>query len=300
MNIKHKTFAEYDDELTHACESALGMLLRAFGTLAPTLRLVGGLVPRYLTPAAPPDVPKHAGTTDVDVVLAIEVLAGKGKYNKLSEQLKANGFERVVNQDGNASSWRWERKIDGRTIVVEFLQHTDDPAKNARAVSVVDEGVSAMQILHAGVVHELYLEREVVVELPDGNGRTKVTIRYADTVAFIMLKALAFDDRKTNKDAADLVHVLRYADEVGVLAERYAQRVMEGKYGDALEQGLQALERTFCDDKDIEGFEKEGPAQFCVFHEIGEPGSEDRILEQRNVSGLVTDFVTLVRTQIKV
>lgn len=297
--MKHKTFAEYDDDLTHACESALGMLLRAFGTLAPTLRLVGGLVPRYLTPEAPPDVPKHAGTTDVDVVLAIEVLAEKGKYNKLSEQLKANGFSRVVNLDGKVSFWRWERKVDGQNIVVEFLQHTDDPEKNARAQSVIDEGVSAMQILHAGVVHEMYLEREVIVELPDGNGKAKIPIRHADAVAFILLKALAFDDRKTNKDAADLIHVMRYAESIEKLAALYAQRVKEGKHHDALEQGLQALERKFCDDKDIEGFEKEGPAQFCAFHEIGEQGSEERLLEQRNVSGLVTEFVTLVRAHTK-
>ncbi len=297
--MKHKTFAEYDDDLTHACESALGMLLRAFGTLAPTLRLVGGLVPRYLTPEAPPDVPKHAGTTDVDVVLAIEVLAEKGKYNKLSEQLKANGFSRVVNEDGKVSFWRWERKVDGQNIVVEFLQHTDDPDKNARAQSVIDEGVSAMQILHAGVVHEMYLEREVIVELPDGNGKAKIPIRHADAVAFILLKALAFDDRKTNKDAADLIHVMRYADSIEKLAALYAHRVKEGKHHDALERGLQALERKFCDDKDIEGFEKEGPSQFCAFHEIGEQGSEERLLEQRNVSGLVTEFVTLVRAHTK-
>lgn len=298
--MKHKTFAEYDDELTRACEAALGMLVRAFGTLAPTLRLVGGLVPRYLTPEAPPDVPKHAGTTDVDIVLAIEVLAEKGKYNKLSEQLKANGFSRVINNQGNPSSWRWKRKIDEQTIVVEFLQHTDDPAKSARAESVVDEGVSAMQILHAGVVHEMYLEREVIVELPEGNGKKKVAICYADAVAFILLKALAFDERKTNKDAADLIHVMRYADSTEKLAARYADRLKEGKHQKALEQGLQALERMFCDEQDIEGFEKEGPAQFCAFHEIGKQGSDDRILEQRNVSALVTEFVTIVRSLTKV
>jgi hypothetical protein len=72
-----------------------------------------------------------------------------------------------------------------------------------------------------------------------------------------------------------------YADKIEVLAELYAHRVIQGTHQDALELGLQALERTFCDDKDIVGFEKEGPAQFCAFHEIGEPGSEDRILEQR-------------------
>lgn len=297
--MKHKTFAEYDDGLTRACEGALGMLLRAFGTLAPTLRLVGGLVPRYLTPEAPPDVPKHAGTTDVDIVLAIEVLAEKGKYNKLSDQLKANGFSRATNKEGKPSSWRWERKVDGQTIVVEFLQHTDDPARNARAESVVDEGVSAMQILHAGVVQEMYLEREVIVELPDGNGKTKVAIRYADAVAFILLKALAFEDRKTNKDAADLVHVIRHADSIENLAALYASRLKGGAHHEALEQGLRALERKFSDEQGIEGFEKEGPAQFCAFHEIGELGSEDRILEQRNVSALVTEFVALVRALAK-
>ena len=143
----------------------------------------------------------------------------------------------------------------------------------------------------------MYLEREVIVELPDGNGKTKVAIRYADAVAFILLKALAFDDRKTNKDAADLIHVMRFADSTENLAAQYAKCLHEGKHHEALEQGLQALERKFCDEEGIDGFEKEGPAQFCAFHEIGEQGSEDRILEQRNVSALVAEFVTLVRKQ---
>ena len=85
----------------------------------------------------------------------------------------------------------------------------------------------AVQILHAGVVHEMYLEREVVVELPDGNGKTKVAIRYAQAAAFILLKALAFDDRKTNKDAADLIHVMRHADSTEKLAAQYADAPLD-------------------------------------------------------------------------
>lgn len=38
-------------------------LYGAFGSLKSSLRLVGGLVPRYLTPASPPEVPQHAGTS---------------------------------------------------------------------------------------------------------------------------------------------------------------------------------------------------------------------------------------------
>lgn len=38
-------------------------LYGAFGSLKSSLRLVGGLVPRYLTPASPPEVPQYAGTS---------------------------------------------------------------------------------------------------------------------------------------------------------------------------------------------------------------------------------------------
>ncbi len=295
MNIKYKTAAEYDDIHTQDCEIALVMLLRAFGSLAPTLRLVGGLVPRYLTPARPPEVPEHAGTTDVDIVLRVAMLAEKGQYNKLSEQLKANGFSRVVNAEGKPSSWRWEREVNKRMVVVEFLQHTDDPIKSSKAESVVDEGVSAMQILHAGMVHDWYESREIIVELPDGNGKTKEKIHFADAVSFIVLKAVAFEVRRTNKDAADLIHVMRHAHDSDALAAEYGRRLSAGVHTEALEHGLRALQNKFCDEPDLEGFEKEGPSQFCNFHQVGDIGSDTRILEQRNVSGLVSLFIENVR-----
>lgn len=65
---KPKTAAGYSAEQTDTCEQVLVTLLGAFGTLKSTLRLVGGLVPRYLTPQSPPDVPPHFGTSDVDIV----------------------------------------------------------------------------------------------------------------------------------------------------------------------------------------------------------------------------------------
>lgn len=57
MTEKHKSAEAYSKEKTLACETALVLLLQAFGTLKPTVRLIGGLVPRYLAPEAPPDVP---------------------------------------------------------------------------------------------------------------------------------------------------------------------------------------------------------------------------------------------------
>ena len=57
MSTKFKSAEGYDANLTHNCETVLVVLLQAFGSLKDTLRLVGGLVPRYLTPERPPEVP---------------------------------------------------------------------------------------------------------------------------------------------------------------------------------------------------------------------------------------------------
>ncbi len=83
---------------------------------ARTLRLVGGLVPRYMTPANPPDVPPHAGTTDVDVVLNVSVLAARGAYNKLRRQLKDNGFAPYEPAPGKVSSWQWVYELNGSAV----------------------------------------------------------------------------------------------------------------------------------------------------------------------------------------
>jgi hypothetical protein len=107
---KPSTAADYRADVTVACERPLLTLLGAFGSLKTTLRLVGGLVPRYLTPEAPPHVPAHAGTSDVAVVLNIQVIAEGDGYVTLADQLAVHGFQRYVNPEGAASSWRWHER----------------------------------------------------------------------------------------------------------------------------------------------------------------------------------------------
>ncbi|WP_295993084.1 hypothetical protein [Rugamonas sp.] len=144
---KPRTAAGYVSAQTVACERVLVALLSAFGTLKDSLRLVGGLVPRYLTPETPPDVPAHAGTTDVDIVFNLQVIAeGKG-YDSLAKQLKARGFKRYRKDDGRASSWQWERKITERErVLVEFLHDATDPALIGKPIPIEGEKVSALGI----------------------------------------------------------------------------------------------------------------------------------------------------------
>jgi hypothetical protein len=88
LEPKPKTAAGYSPNKTDACEQVLVTLLGAFGPLKSTLRLVGGLVPRYLTPESP-EVPAHFGTSDVDMVLNLQLMADGEGYASLGQQLKS-------------------------------------------------------------------------------------------------------------------------------------------------------------------------------------------------------------------
>ncbi len=282
---KPSTAEGYHSDVTEACERALLTLLCAFGSLKPTLRLVGGLVPRYLTPATPPDVPAHAGTSDVDVVLNLQLIAEGTGYAALADQLTARGFERYVNPQGTSSSWRWKRQINEYIyVLIEFLRDAGD-AQPGKLVNVDGERVSALSVKFAGVVHDWFREREVTGRLLDGGGISTEVVRFADVPAFVILKALALDDRVENKDAADLIHVLQYAGTIEEIAEMFVARELSQAHPGAVEAGVNALRRRFCDDQHGEGYEKAGSVAYARFHDVGDP--DEFVRAQRYAAGLV-------------
>ena len=64
----------YSNQHTIACERVLVTLLRGLGPWKDSVNLIGGLTPRYLIPTCPPEVPEHAGTLDVDIVIDVQIL----------------------------------------------------------------------------------------------------------------------------------------------------------------------------------------------------------------------------------
>jgi len=296
VTTKPRTADGYNADHTLACERALVTLLRGFGTLKHSLRLVGGLVPRYLTPAQPPDVPPHAGTTDVDIVLNLQLLADGEAYQSLASQLKDRGFARYVNDAGKASSWRWQRQVsEHEYVLIEFLRDADEKLPGGKVAAIDGEAISALAIPHAGIVHGWFAEKEITAELLDGGGKATETVRFADVTAFLVLKALAFDDRAENKDAADLVHVMRYAGTLEWVAQQFIDKRQAGQHTDAIDHALDALRRRFCDGEGVEGHERDGSVACATFmHGSHADVSEQRVREQRNVSGMVTEFLRLV------
>lgn len=291
MAEKHKKAALYSEETTLACEVALGLLHEAFGSFKDSLRLIGGLVPRYLAPSEP----AHVGTTDVDIVLDVQVLLAGEDYSSLRDQLKKAGFQRLV-RDGKASSWQWQLNIKGVDVVVEFLVSSDNPDEKG-LVPLDGEEISACRIPYAGMAKDWFVARTLRFERPDGTGISTETIRYADAPAFVALKALAMKYRHEEKDVADLVHILRHFDGAPAsIAELYAARLAVGEHEVPLRQALETLEEKFCTDEHTEGYRKDGPGRYVEFYEI--LGDEERAFERRQVSGLVTEFMQLVRSRL--
>lgn len=297
--LKPRTAAVYDQDVTSACERTLLTLLSAFGPLKETLRLVGGLVPRYLTPETPPDVPMHVGTSDVDIVLNLEVLATGNEYASLADQLKARGFTRWV-EEGKSASWRWCLKVDDHIeVVVEFLRDAgaEEPG---RAISVDGERVSALTIKHARIVHDWWQEKEISAQLLGGDGLSVDIVRFADVPAFVILKALALDQRQERKDAADLIHVIKYSGSVEGVAALFVQRIRSEQHPEALQDALAALARRFGDDEYGEGYEKVGSVAYARFHGEEDEGEEELVGRQRFAAGLVQGLLTEIERQLSI
>lgn len=179
------------------CERTLITLLRGLGPWKSGVYLVGGLVPRYLIPRLPDSsLPPHAGTTDVDIVLDLAVLAEVEAYRKLEQNLKAMGFVRGINEEGHTQHHSWRRPVgNGITVVIDLLR--DAPVEEGGEVAPLpgERRLSALKIPGAHLVTQDYVQVELTGELLDERGVATETVRVAGVVAFLVLKALAYDDR---------------------------------------------------------------------------------------------------------
>jgi hypothetical protein len=293
---KPQSLAEYSSAVTRDCERVLVTLFSRLGPWRNSVFLVGGLAPRYLVAARPPEVPPHAGTGDIDVVLDLSILADTQAYRTLEENLKQMGFERALNDKGVKVNWRWKTTTEhGVTIILEFL--ADDPGLKGGALQELptEGNVSAVNIPHASIVFDLHDQMDVTADLLGENGRATEMIPYANIVSFTCLKAFAFDHRRERKDAHDLIYCLEYAR--GGLEGAIAKfsEAMEGKHRDVIEKALDLILKRFCDPNPDEGYLREGPvavARFEIEGDNEDPDiSEQRALRQRSANDSATQLL---------
>lgn len=197
---------DYDDETTTRCERALLTLLGDLGPWRERIYLAGGLAPRYLVGQLPEGARAHVGTTDVDLIIGLALGDETPEtYRTLQNNLERAGFLR------REPSFRWARDVEGVTVLVEFLCETDEvePGRIFRPRGeFTGNKLAAFNVRGANLVRDDFIEHDIEGERLDGGGRSRVTVRVANLVPYVVLKILAFQDRHENKDAYDLVFTL--------------------------------------------------------------------------------------------
>jgi len=269
-----------ENKYTEDCERVLVTLLRGLGPWKRSVYLVGGLTPRYLVRARPPEVPPHAGTLDVDVVIDLQMLVETEAYHTLEQNLQKMGFTRSENGKGQKLSWRWQTRTEkGVLMVLEFL--ADDPEfAGGKVQPLPTKGtVSALNIPHSSIVFDLCQTTEIQAELLGEKGVATEHVRHADVVSFTCLKAFALDDRYEGKDAHDLIYCLEHATRGPDAAADAFREALKGKHGGVIREALAILRNRFSGDKKTEGYRKDGPVAVALF----ELGDDPELRELREV-----------------
>lgn len=295
---KPATFDGYSDEYTVECERVLVTLLRGLGPWKESVFLIGGLTPRYLVAARPPDVPAHAGTLDVDIVIDLQILADTQAYQTLEENLHKMGFERATNAEGQKLSWRWQTQTEkGATMVLELLADAPEIAGGKVQALPTKGRISALNIPHSSIVFDLHQVTELQVELLAGAGVVTEQVRHADLVSFTCLKAFAFDQRFERKDAHDLAYCIEHSpDGLDGVAKMFRE-ALNGKHAAVVDKALAIIRSRFARDEKVEGYLKDGPVAVARF-ELGEGDNteerEARLLRQRHCCELIEQLLARI------
>ena len=203
---------DYDALVTQLCERAQLTLLSCAGPWQDRIYLAGGLVPRYLIPELPVGVAPHVGTTDVDFVVGVAIVADDESepYRTLENNIRAAGFRQCVDQEGRAQSFRWQIDIDGLPVVVEFMG--EDPATPAGAAfrpksQRTGSKLGAFNVRGARLCTRDHVVLELRGRLANGD-ESFASLRVAGLTPFLMLKSFALHERTKFKDAYDIIFTI--------------------------------------------------------------------------------------------
>ena len=195
-------------EARAAAELALVRVIHYYGE-TPSFVLLGGLVPALLCAGAPW---RHAGTTDVDVQVNLEIATGSHHAPRLERALGGAGFSPSADR-----VWRWVTSTAGGTkaeVKFELLADLDDQPAGAEVVFDGCEHLGAANLSGTGyaardvVLHDLSAEDEGVTR--------NVRVAMSGLAGFLLAKLAAAAGRRKPKDWYDIAFVLLHNDAGGV------------------------------------------------------------------------------------
>lgn len=216
--------------------------------------IIGGLVPTLLCPESmlADGVERHVGTMDVDLGFSLAIL-NDNLYQEIASSLRASGFVPDTNERGRDKPQSWKHE-QFSNIVVDFLMpEIEGEAGFSKWLE------SDFAPIRGQAVHLAFESTPIQVKLSgtiiDG---TKVArrIQVCASGPFIILKAIAHQNRDKPKDAYDLWFMLNnYEDGPVSVAKSIVAHIDDA----AVQDALKVLSDEFTDIDSL------GPARVCKF-----------------------------------
>jgi len=249
------------------------------GDLLNDLVVVGGLVPSLLIPdeSLPAKEDVHIGTMDLDLGLSLAFLDTK-RYEDLTLRLYRSGFKPDENEEGNPTLQRWKiTPVPDLKVTVDFLIPKSLETDKGGELRHIESDFAA--VITPGLRLAFQDRKNISLE-----GHTLLGEKASRKIwvcgpgAFIVLKALAFDQRGENKDAYDLYFVIRnFGSGIDDVCRCLGPLLKEAE----TQKALEILNRNFSEPDGV------GPSRVARF--LYEGSNEDL---QADVVGFVRELLT--------
>jgi len=215
-----------------ASEQGLVRVVHHYGT-RPEFVVLGGLVPELLCAGSGR---RHAGTTDVDVQVDLEVACGAVNTARLENALRNAEFEPDASR-----VWRWATDgVGGKTVVRFELLADLDSAPNEATVRFDEcDNLGAVNLRGTGFASRDPVVRELTAKI--GGHMLVAEVNVTGLAGFLLAKAAAARSRRLAKDWYDIAFVLLHNDAGGAVPAADAVRA---RFGSDLVGGV----RTALDD----------------------------------------------------
>lgn len=225
MQSKPKIITGYESDQVELVLMTCRYVSTILGDFMDEIVIVGGLVPTLIIDQSnlPEGVEPHAGTMDLDIGLSLAVYDDQ-LYQNITERLRGAGFSPDTNEKGNPTNQRWQINNQAGKVTIDFLiPATEEDIGKIRRFKNLEKDFAALPA--DGLMLAFTDFVEVVLNGPTIKGEMVENrkIRVCGPGAFVVLKAIAFENRGENKDAYDLFYTIRNYGAAGPdeVAERF-------------------------------------------------------------------------------
>jgi len=243
-----------------AAEQALVRVVHHYGE-KPEFVVLGGLVPELLCSSS---THQHAGTTDIDVQVNLEIECDAVNTARLERALRNAEFEPDSEQ-----IWRWRIQSEDVRAEVKFelLADKDDVANE---VTISFDGCERLGAVNLRGTH--YATKDIeprTLTAKVGEDRRTVEVNVTGVAGFLLAKCAAAYSRRKPKDWYDIAFVLLHNDLGG--PTQAAQAILD-RFGDgALKASATALAELSANFGDLQA---QGTAAYADQFIVDHPDSD--------------------------